>query len=306
MKSELRDWSDVRVFLAVVRAGSTLAASKVLGMAQPTVARRIEALEHALGLVLFERDTRGFQPTPAARALITHAQSFEAAAIGFSEAARQQSAGTSRTIRFTAFQEAFNHRLGSVIEAFARTHPEVRFEFLPSNHRLDLVGGEADVALRGADVVRETTLICRTVRQIGFSLFASKSYAERHPLPSSDAEFGGHKFAVHQGRHVDSRSNQWVLSRIDPGQIEMAVNDMTAMEAAIQMGAGIGILPTPSANNNDTLVKCFELPPETATTIWLLVNPVAWRRPEVKAFAAFFVPHYRAQFPASPRLAKTD
>ena len=304
MKSELRDWSDVRVFLAVVRAGSTLAASKILGMAQPTVARRIEALEHALGLVLFERDTRGCQPTPAARALITHAQSLEAAATGFTEAARQQSAGTSRTIRFTAFQEAFNHRLASVIEAFALTHPDVRFEFLPSNDKLDLVGGEADIALRGADVVRETTLICRTVRKIGFSLFASKSYAERHPLPSSEAGFGGHKFAVHQGRHVNSNSNQWVLSRIDPGQIAMAVHNMTAMEAAILMGAGIGILPTP--NTNDTLIKCFELPPETATTIWLLVNPVAWRRPEVKAFTAFFVPHYRAQFPAVPQLFKTD
>ena len=88
MKSELRDWSDVRVFLAVVRAGSTLAASKVLGLAQPTVARRIEALERSLGLFLFERDTRGFQPTPEARALIAHAQSLEAAAIGFSDAAR--------------------------------------------------------------------------------------------------------------------------------------------------------------------------------------------------------------------------
>lgn len=306
MKSELRDWSDVRVFLAVVRAGSTLAASKVLGIAQPTVARRIEALERTLGLVLFERNNRGFQPTPEAKALINHAQSLETAALGFSDAARQQSAGSSRTIRFTAFKDAFNHRLGSVIEAFARTHGDVRFEFLPSDDKLDLIGGEADIALRGADIVRETTLICRPVRQIGFSLFASKSYAKCHPLPSSETGFGGHRFAVHQGRHVNSRSNQWVLARLDPSQIAMSVNDMKAMEAAILMGAGIGILPTPSGNNNDTLIRCFELPPETATTIWLLVNPVAWRRPEVKAFTAFFVPHYRAQFPASPPLPKAD
>ena len=83
MQSDFRDWSDVRVFLAVVRAGSTLAASKGLGMAQPTVARRIEALEHALGLVLFERDTRGFQPTAEAQALIEAAHSVEAATTDF-------------------------------------------------------------------------------------------------------------------------------------------------------------------------------------------------------------------------------
>lgn len=297
MKSELRDWSDVRIFLAVVRAGSTLAASKVVGLAQPTVARRIEALERALGLVLFERDTRGFQPTPQARALIDHAKAIEAAAIGFSDAARQQSAGTSRTIRFTAFKEAFNHRLGSVVEAFALTHPDVRFEFLPSDDKLDLVGGEADIALRGADVVRETTLICRKVRQIGFSLVASQGYADRHQLPASEAELAGHQFAVHRGRHVNSRSNQWLLARIDPRQIAMSVDDMKAMEAAILMGAGIGILPRSVGPGPETLVRCFDLPPETATTIWLLVNPAAWRRPEVKAFVSFFVPHYRSKFP---------
>jgi DNA-binding transcriptional LysR family regulator len=302
MKSELRDWSDVRVFLAVVRAGSTLAASKVLGMAQPTVARRIETLERALGLVLFERDTRGFQPTAEARALINHAQTLETAALDFSDAAQQQKAGTTRTIRFTAFKDAFNHRLGSVIEAFVLTHPDVRFEFLPSDDKLDLAAGEADVALRGADIVREPTLICRTVRHIGFSLFASKSYAERHPLPSSEAELSGHRFAVHQERHVNSRSNQWLLAHIEPHQIAMAVNETKAMEAAILMGAGIGILPTPFGRNNETLIRCFELPPETATTIWLLVNPIAWRRPEVKAFAAFFVPRYRAQFLPSSQL----
>lgn len=299
MKSELRDWSDVRIFLAVVRAGSTLAASKVVGLAQPTVARRIEALERALGLVLFERDTRGFQPTPQARALIDHAKAIEAAAIGFSDAARQQSAGTSRTIRFTAFKEAFNHRLGSVVEAFALTHPDVRFEFLPSDDKLDLVGGEADIALRGADVVRETTLICRTVRQIGFSLVASQGYADRHQLPASEADLAGHQFAVHRGRHVNSRSNQWLLARIDPRQIAMSVDDMKAMEAAILMGAGIGILPKSVGPGPETLVRCFDLPPETATTIWLLVNPAAWRRPEVKAFVSFFVPHYRSKFPPS-------
>jgi DNA-binding transcriptional LysR family regulator len=62
MKSETWNWSDLRVFLAVLDAGSTLAASKALGMAQPTVARRIDALEHATGLTLFERDTRGRNP----------------------------------------------------------------------------------------------------------------------------------------------------------------------------------------------------------------------------------------------------
>ena len=78
MKSEFRNWSDIRVFLAVVREGSTLAASHKLGMAQLTVARRIEALEHATGLTLFERDNRGFKPTKNGRELVKLAVSLGA------------------------------------------------------------------------------------------------------------------------------------------------------------------------------------------------------------------------------------
>ena len=47
------DWNDLRYFLAVARDGSTLAAAKVLRVSQTTVARRIAALESALGFPLF-------------------------------------------------------------------------------------------------------------------------------------------------------------------------------------------------------------------------------------------------------------
>ena len=67
MQSRFKDWGDVRVFLAVMREGSTLAASRVLGINQTTVARRIDVLENALGLTLFEKTTAGSQrPTASA------------------------------------------------------------------------------------------------------------------------------------------------------------------------------------------------------------------------------------------------
>ena len=299
MTSEFRDWSDVRVFLAVVRAGSTLAASKILGMAQPTVARRIEALEHALGLILFERDTRGFQPTAEGRSLIDGAQALERAAMDFSEKANRLIAGRSRTIRITAFVEAFGDRMPAVLEEFIGRHPDVQYEFLSSDKPLDLAAGEADVAIRVAQQIDDPSLICRKIRTIRLSLYASKAYAIKHPLPSSDAEFGGHKFIVHRGKRADLASQIWLRARIDPDQFAMEVDDLKSAEGAVLMGAGIGILRTRIRGDNDTVVQCFELPPETSMSLWFLVNPAAWRRPEVKAFAAFFVPRYRALFQAN-------
>lgn len=296
MQSELRDWSDIRVFLAVMRAGSTLAASRGLGMAQPTVARRIDVLEHALGLVLFERDTRGFRPTSEALALLAPAQALEAAAKGFIESVGQLIAGKTRTIRITAFKDAFNHRFATVVEAFVSSYGDVQFEFLPSDDNLDLAAGKADIALRVSPRITDPTLICRKVRDIGFSLFASRGYAAKHPLPSSEAEFAGHRFIVREGRLADNAYNQWLLARINPEQIAMACEQLQAMEAAILMGLGIGPLPKSFKQSPDNFVECFALPPETSTPVWLLVNPAAYRRPEVKAFTAFFVPRYKAAF----------
>ncbi len=296
MKSAFRDWSDVRVFLAVVRAGSTLAASKTLGIAQPTVARRIEALEHALGLVLFDRNTRGFQPTAEAQELIAKAEALETAATDFAEQAVQLIVGKSRTIRVTGYTAAFNHRFASVIEAFVSSYGDVKFEFLPSNEVLDLAGGEADVALRICSGLEDPTLICRKVRDIGFSLFASKSYAAMHPLPASETDFAGHRFIVQEGRSYSNPFNTWLLDRIGPDQIAMACERVAAMETAVLMGLGIGPLPTNLRHTNDNFIECFAMPPEASLQVWLLVNHAAYRRPEVKAFASFFVPRYRALF----------
>src|SRR5436305_649784 len=73
------DWNDLKAFLAVARGGSNLAASKQLGVIQTTVARRIETLEHTLGLKLFERGQTGSRLTKPGEPLIPDAQAVERA-----------------------------------------------------------------------------------------------------------------------------------------------------------------------------------------------------------------------------------
>jgi len=59
------DWDNVRVFLAVARAGQFVAAAKRLRLDHATVSRRIAALEAALGAKLFDRRTTGAKLTSA-------------------------------------------------------------------------------------------------------------------------------------------------------------------------------------------------------------------------------------------------
>ena len=52
------EWSDIRVFLQVVREGTMAAATSVLRMDHSTISRRIARLEEETGVSLFERAGR--------------------------------------------------------------------------------------------------------------------------------------------------------------------------------------------------------------------------------------------------------
>ena len=54
------NWDDLRIFLAVARARSLTGAARLLGISQPTVSRKLAALERRLGVKLFERVRAGY------------------------------------------------------------------------------------------------------------------------------------------------------------------------------------------------------------------------------------------------------
>lgn len=294
MKSEFRSWSDIRVFLAVIREGSTLAASRRLGVAQPTVARRIEVLEHETGLTLFERDTRGFRPTDAARELLPLAEAIETAATDFAKGAKDLTCA--RPIRITAFAGNFSARVTQIFNDFSAMHPDVRFEFLPSVKVLDLSAGEADIALRLTQSEPDQTLICRKISTARFTLYGSRGYADRWGLPKSPDDLKGHFFVSFQREDASSALNDWLVRHVSADQIVLSFHEIELLHAAIRAGRGLGIINVKLAEMYDDLVRCFDPPEELSAQHLMLVAPQAYRRPEVKAFVKFFAPRYAAIF----------
>src|SRR5271154_6917174 len=59
MTTRAPDWEELRTFREVMREGGLSGAARRLGVAQPTVGRRMDALEAALGVALFARSPRG-------------------------------------------------------------------------------------------------------------------------------------------------------------------------------------------------------------------------------------------------------
>src|SRR5690348_8672360 len=77
-KAAPMNWDDVRIFLAVARAGQILGAARRLGLNHATVSRRVAALEDALKARLFRRLTTGSELTPAGERFLLVAERMEA------------------------------------------------------------------------------------------------------------------------------------------------------------------------------------------------------------------------------------
>src|SRR3954469_1456108 len=94
-------WDLLGAFLAVMRTGSLSGASRALGVAQPTVRRQIEALEEALGVVLFTRSQTGLVPTDTATASLPYAESMAGVADALVRSVSAPAEAEQGTVRVT-------------------------------------------------------------------------------------------------------------------------------------------------------------------------------------------------------------
>ena len=138
MNPDLPDWESQRAFLAVLREGSLSGAARALGVAQPKVRRRLEALEQSVGTALFTRSPTGLTPTEAARTLGQYADAMATAAAAFTRAASADAGAAGGTVRITASDVIGAEVLPAILADLRRAHPGLVLELHLSNRNEDL------------------------------------------------------------------------------------------------------------------------------------------------------------------------
>ena len=142
------NWDDLKVLLALSRAGSTRKAAGLLGVSNTTVMRRLESLEEQVGGRLFDRTPDGFTATPLADQLLPVAREVEET---LTEAERQVSGRDSELsgrIKLSLPAVPVTHVAEAVAE-FANDYPRIELDITVSDHPVDLARREADIAVRG-------------------------------------------------------------------------------------------------------------------------------------------------------------
>src|SRR5689334_2631084 len=283
------DWNDLRYFLAVARNGSTLAAARSLRVSQTTVARRVAALEDALGFPLFEKRQAGYVPTPAGQDLVAQAVQVEQAANAFSDAASAQSRAVSGNVKITTEEIYAITLLAPLLRELHGNYPDIAIELDTSQQGRDLGAGEADISLRST---KETTqlssgLVGRQLCIDDWALYCSKDYAARHGIPRTRDELLGHAFIGGGGGNLWIHYQSWLRELGLESQVAMHHATSGGLLSGVRSGFGIAVLPCVVADSDPDLLRCLPPRGEHGRILWLFTHERCRHTPRVRAVIDF-------------------
>lgn len=264
-------WDDLRYFLAVAEQGSLSAAAKHLNSNQPTVGRRITALENALGTRLFQRSRAGLALTPEGTNLLEHADRVRSSVSDISRQAGGQQAEPQGSVRI-ALPEGLCHdvvipHLGD----FYRRCPMIRLILQVSSRRANLTRGEADVALR-LFRPEEANLVVRQLGVMEMQLAASAAYLKRNGAPRTEKHLKEHAVITYGDELAGLRENQWLQARASPGRVVLQSDSTMTRLAATEAGLGISIQPRSAIERSTKLRRILDHVMLPAHPIWLVYH----------------------------------
>jgi DNA-binding transcriptional LysR family regulator len=263
------DWDNVRVFLAVARAGQFVAAAKKLKLDHATVSRRIAALEATVGAKLFDRRTTGAKLTGAGERFISAAEQMESAFLHAQGEISGVDLELSGDVRIGAPDGFSTYYLTGVLRDFAERHPGVRLQLMPLPQLTPLARREVDVVI-GLDKPEAGRFVARRLTDYSLGIYASAAYLKRNGAPVSVEALKSHRLIGYVEEHAFSTALDYVreLYAGAPTNFESA-NAVTQLEA-VRAGVGLGVA-------HDFIARRFKdlkqvLPERRATRSYWLVT----------------------------------
>ena len=174
------NWNDLRIFLALARAGSVRSAAFRLSISHSTVVRRIEALETSLEVRLFERLATGYVLTSIGEAMLKQTEKVENNIQGIELSILGQDAKLSGNISVT-IAEPLIPLIMEDLQQFKQAYPDIDLEIIGSYEVKNLARREADVSIRIMSNPPEY-LVGHRLPNFNFSFYASPEYLKEHDL----------------------------------------------------------------------------------------------------------------------------
>ena len=262
------NWDDHRFFLAIARARSLTAASKILKVSQPTVSRRLDALEKKLKVRLFDRTPHGYDLTAVGMDLLDIVQQVEDDLAEVDRKIYGKDQELTGSLRITCTDILLNGYLSPYVWQFLNANPGIEFSAFCTQSHLSLSRNDADLAIRFTKTPPEN-LAGRRLASLAYAVYmASNGSADRFKSKSKkDWDWIGVQ---------DDTFNEMLFAKVLPDgcRFKHRVDSMTAMHSMVRSGVGVTLLPCYVADQdpglrridlNDLIDSKFDL--------WVLYHP---------------------------------
>ena len=242
----------------------------------------MERLEEMLGFRLFDRLPDGVGLTAEGRSVYATAQEMERASQSL-RAHLDQDMTTRGTVRCSVTEGLGTAWVLPHLAQFSRTHPATIVELRCAMEVADVMRMEADVAIQLNKPDRPDVKTVRLGRMHIYP-FAARSYVDMYGLPKNLEEIRHHRFVDQRSAQIDEDAAARALNMPSiEGIVALRTNSSTAHFQAIELGLGIGALPTYAMAFAPDLIP-IDIGVQYHVDIWMTYHPDARSVRRVSSF----------------------
>ena len=279
------DWNELKLVLAVSRAGSLTGAARALGIDHSTAFRRLQALESRLALPLFERLPGGaYAATEAGERMAATAERMEDEALALARDIAGRDHRLTGRLRVTCSETLAFRILTRHIAAFRRAHPGVVVELAVENRVLSLTRREADVALRPLRP-KEGDLWGKKLADVAWAVYGERSAVAAGGRLGALADLAEHPMIGWDGAGTTIRTAAWLGAAVPAAAFVYRTNSIVNQLLAAKAGIGLAVLPCYLGDPEPDLARAFPDPiAELMGELWIVTHSDLRRTARVRAF----------------------
>jgi DNA-binding transcriptional LysR family regulator len=253
----------MQTFVRIVEAGSLSAAAAQMGATQPTVSRRLQALERSLGIKLLQRSTHAMKLTEdgercfgRAKELLGNWDAFEADLRGASDVPE----GNLRVVMPHAFGQ--QQLVGPLVE-YLRRHERVSVEWLLHDRTPDFIAEAVDCAVH-VGAVEDASVVAVKIAEVPRIVVAAPALLGNRPRPEHPDELRELPWLALRTFY----RNEVELSHSSGERLDFAINprmstdSLFALRSATLLGLGVGIVSSWVVAEDVNAGKLLQLAPE--------------------------------------------
>jgi DNA-binding transcriptional LysR family regulator len=237
MNETLR-WDDLRLFLAIARAGGLAGAARAVGVSPPTLGRRMTSLERCLGREVFVRQRDGYELTGGGKDLLRLAEVLELDALNIDRWRTSNGIGAVVRIAAGAWTSAFIARhIGDLVDE----HEDTQIELVTGTSPADLLRREANLGLRNRRP-EIPGLAGYKLTRVAFAVYGGQAYVEENEEARDHRRFKTCRWIAFSPPGPKTQSAVWLDEHLEQAPILRCRSAQEVLEAA-RSGFGLCVLP---------------------------------------------------------------